>query len=368
MTEAVAYGESKGAKGFSLPDLGWRTPFDHHYEPYRDRYHPGRVAIEQRGLYTVYCEAGEVTATVAGKFMAEATVRADYPAVGDWVLLSQPNQDRRAVIHGILPRISKFGRKMAGRVSEEQIVAANIDVVFICMGLDENFNIRRLERYLAAGWESGAWPVIVLTKADLADDLDEKVCRAESAAVGADVVPVSSLTGVGLDRFRSFLSGAKTGALLGSSGVGKSTLVNYLLGWERQATGEVRQSDGRGRHTTTHRELILLPGGGVLVDTPGMRELQLMEAGHGVEGAFEDIEALAGNCRFNDCRHENEPGCAVREAVAAGVLEEGRLVSYAKLQREQAQAERRAALRLARMQKTRRKEPARGGRMQPDLE
>lgn len=361
-TEAKLNVEKKGAGAFRLAELGWRTSFECDFEPHRDQYHPGRVAVEQRGLYTVYCEAGEVTAAVAGKMMRDALLREDYPAVGDWVLLTDPGQGQRAVIHGILPRFSKFRRKVAGLVSEEQIVATNIDIVFICMGLDGNFNIRRLERYLTAGWESGALPVIVLTKSDLAHDLEEQVNRVKDVSVGADVVTISAVTGSGLDEVRACLKDGKTGALLGSSGVGKSTLINHLLGWERQVTGEVRQTDGRGRHTTTHRELILLPGGGLLVDTPGMRELQLMDAGQGLDGAFEEIQALAASCRFRDCRHQDEPGCAVRDAIAGGRLDEGRLESYVKLQKEQALADRKAALRLARLQKTRRKEPSRNGR------
>lgn len=302
-------------------------------------------------------ETGEVTATVTGKVMHQAASREDYPAVGDWVVLTPPSPDRKAQIQAILPRVSKFVRKAAGGVTEEQIVAANIDLVFICMGLDADYNLRRLERYMTVAWESGAIPVVVLTKADLCqEELDERLRGAENVAIGAEVLPVSSINGEGLEAIRNMLTsgktGALTGALIGSSGVGKSTLINHLLGFERQVIGAVRSGDGRGRHTTTYRELILLEGGGLLVDTPGMRELHLMDlAGNAVDGAFEDIEKLAQNCRFRDCQHHKEPGCAVREALRAGTLEAGRLASYEKLKREQAIIERRAAYRQSIIEK-----------------
>jgi ribosome biogenesis GTPase len=285
--------------------------------------------------------------------MHQATGREDYPAVGDWVALTPPSADYKAQIQAILPRVSKFARKAAGAVIEEQIVAANIDLVFICMGLDADYNLRRLERYLAAAWESGALPVVVLTKADLCEaELDERLRDAEAVAIGAEVLPISSINGEGLGTVKGMLTTGKTGALIGSSGVGKSTLINHLLGFERQTIGEVRTGDGRGRHTTTHRELILLEGGGLLVDTPGMRELHLMDlAGSGVEGAFEDIEQLAQNCRFRDCHHRKEPGCAVKEALRVGNLDARRLESYEKLQREQAMIERKAARRQAMLEK-----------------
>lgn len=351
--------EPCGHPSFTLRDLGWKPAFERHFEPYRGQFIPGRVTIEQRGQYTVLTEKGEASATVAGKVMHQALSREDYPAVGDWVVLSEPDSNRKTVIYGTLPRLSKFSRKVAGLVSEEQIVAANIDLVFICMGLDENYNLRRLERYLVVGWESGALPVVVLTKADVCEDLEERIRGVEEIAVGAEVLAVSSVNDVGLDGVRNLLGPGKTGALLGSSGVGKSTLINHLLGWERQATGEVRAVDGRGRHTTTYRELIVLSGGGLLVDTPGMRELQLMEAGRGVEGAFDDIEQLGEQCRFRDCRHQAEPGCAVKAAIEEGRLSASRLDNYERLQREQAMIERKAARRLAMLEKGNRKEETR---------
>lgn len=285
--------------------------------------------------------------------MYQAVGREDYPAVGDWVVLSPPSPDQKAQIQAILPRVSKFVRKAAGGVTEEQIVAANIDLIFICMGLDADYNLRRLERYLSAAWESGALPVVVLTKADLCgEELDERLLSAEAVAIGAEVLPISSINGEGLDTVKGMLTAGKTGALIGSSGVGKSTLINHLLGFERQTIGEVRTGDGRGRHTTTYRELILLEGGGLLVDTPGMRELQLMDlAGNGVEGAFDDIEQLAKNCRFRDCEHRKEPGCAVKEAIRTRNLDAGRLESYEKLLREQALVECKAARRQAMIEK-----------------
>ena len=252
--------------------------------------------------------------------------------MGDWVAV-RSDQDR-AGIHAVLPRTSAFVRPATGETSEEQILAANVDTALLVAGLDHDFNPRRIERYVASAWESGAQPVLVLNKADIVSDLDEWVARAAAIAPGVPVVALSAQTGVGLEQLASWVGPGRTVVLLGSSGVGKSTLVNALLGENRQATGEVRADDSRGRHTTTARELLVLPGGGVLIDTPGIRALKLAAGEESMAGAFADIESLAAACRFRDCRHEGEPGCAVTAAVATGTLDRARLLSWYKLERE----------------------------------
>jgi len=272
---------------------------------------------------------------VAGRMRHRAEGRVDYPAVGDWVAFRPDPDSDRATIQGVLDRKSRFVRKVAGSVVAQQVVAANVDVVLLVTALDADFNPRRLERYLVLAHESRARPVIVLSKTDLADDLDEYLREARSVA-GPDVSihTVSAPLDAGYEALRGYLEPGKTVALLGSSGVGKSTIVNRLAGEELQRTQEVRTTDGRGRHTTTHRQLILLSDGGLLMDTPGMRELQLWDVDEGVEETFSDIEELADHCRFPDCEHDREPDCAVREAVTEGRLPTERLMSYHKLRRE----------------------------------
>jgi ribosome biogenesis GTPase len=263
-----------------------------------------------------------------------ATSRGDLPAVGDWVAVRiRPGEERGAII-GILPRRSRFSRRMAGQITDEQVVAANVDVVFIVMALDGDYSPRRLERYLMLTRESGATPVVLLTKPDLGDDVAARVAETVAIAGDAGVHLVSAPNNLGLDDVAAYLAPGRTGAFLGSSGVGKSSIINRLAGAERQRTREVREADSKGRHTTTHRELIMLPGGGLVIDTPGMRELQLWDAGTGVRGTFEDVEALAAKCHFTDCRHREEPRCAVKSAVEDGTLPAPRLESYQKLQDE----------------------------------
>jgi ribosome biogenesis GTPase / thiamine phosphate phosphatase len=289
---------------------------------------PGRVARVDRGICTVLGADAVHRATVPPRFAT--------PAAGDWAVVrpAVPGGDD-AVVRALLERRTTFARQAAGEETIEQVVAANIDVVFIVSALDQRFSLRRLERYLTLGWQSGATPVIVLTKTDLCDDVDAVVLEAESIAFGLDVVAVSAETGAGLDGIRGYVSGNRTVALLGLSGAGKSTLINRLIGEERLATQDVRQ-DGRGRHTTTHRELIALPAGGVVIDTPGMRAVGLWDGdgGAGLEQTFADVEELAADCRFSDCQHDGEPGCAVAAAIEAGTLPAERLESYAKLLRE----------------------------------
>ncbi|MEW6359359.1 MAG: ribosome small subunit-dependent GTPase A [Planctomycetota bacterium] len=318
-----------------LEDLGWDGVFMAHFERFHEEgLAPGRIAREERDLYGVYWQGGEVMAEVSGKMRHDAGSRSDLPAVGDWVAMHVRPGEGRGTIHAVLPRKSSFSRKEAGVHTEEQIAAANIDTVFLVTGLDRDFNLRRIERYLTLVWDCGASPVIVLNKADLCADVAARVEQVEAIAFGVPIHAVSAVTGGGVEALRLRLSRGKTAALLGSSGVGKSTLINALLGAERQAVRDVRASDGRGRHTTTRRELILLPGGGALIDNPGMRELQMWTDEDGLSGTFADVEEIAAQCRFRNCKHQSEPGCAVRQAIAAGALDAGRLRGYQKLQRE----------------------------------
>jgi ribosome biogenesis GTPase len=296
------------------------------------------VIAQHRDRYIVAGEGGDWSAVLSGRLRHEAEAeslaeREHIPAVGDWVVAAPPEGDGSGTIRAVLPRRTAFTRKVAGDATAAQVVAANIDVALLATALPEDLNARRLERYLALAWESGAIPVVVLTKADLAADLASAIAEAATAAPGVDVVAVSAAMGSGLEQLDRFLAPGRTAVLLGSSGVGKSTLINRLLGAERLRTAAVRD-DGKGRHTTTHRELVRLANGALLVDTPGMRELQLWTADGGLGSAFADIESLAVECRFRDCEHDAEPECAVRAAVAAGMLDAERLASWHKLRRE----------------------------------
>jgi ribosome biogenesis GTPase len=295
----------------------------------------GRIALEHSRMYRVWTELGELLCEVSGRFSFEAQSREDYPAIGDWVILKARIEEEKGTIYSILPRKSKFSRKSAGQTAEEQIIAANVDTVFLVNSLNEDLNLRRIERYLLLTWESGANPVIVLSKADICEDMLEKLAAVEAISYGGvPVIPISSETMSGLGEISPFLQPGKTIALLGSSGVGKSTLINRLLGEEKQTVQEIRHADDKGRHTTTHRELVLLPNGCVLIDTPGMRELQLWESSEGLSETFSEIKELANTCRFRDCQHKDEPGCAVVEAIEQGSIDMGRLTSYNKLQKE----------------------------------
>lgn len=326
----------------SLIDLGWTDSHQLDFEPYAAAgLEPGRVSEQHRGAYVVLAEPGELRAEAAGRLSHEASGFGDLPAVGDWVALAVRPDEGAATIQAVLPRRTKFSRKVAWSATEEQIVAANVDTVFLLSSLNEDLNLRRLERYLTLGWESGARPVIVLTKRDLDPNWERRVLEVEAVAFGVPVHAISNVTGEGLDAVRAYVEPGKTIALLGSSGVGKSTLVNTLVGEEILAVQEIRESDGEGRHTTTHRQLVPLPGGGLVLDTPGMRELQLWESAEGLGETFADIEELSAECRFNDCAHVTEPGCAIRAALADGTLAHDRWESYGKLQRELAHLERR---------------------------
>lgn len=317
-----------------LERLGWNERFAASFAEHAAAGRvPGRVVLEHTHIYRVATETEEVLARVSGRLRHRAAVRPDFPAIGDWVALERVEQgDGR--IHAVLPRFSKFSRRAAGDATEEQVVAANIDVVFLVGGLDHDFNPRRIERYLVVAWESGATPVVVLNKSDLVDDPDRFADDVRSIAPAVAVHAVSARRPETLDPLRAHLGLGRTGALLGMSGVGKSTIVNTLIGQDLIKTRDVRVYDSRGRHTTTARHLIVLGDDGVLIDTPGMRELQLWDASVSLEDAFPDIDALASSCRFRDCRHAQEPGCAVRAASESRELPEGRYESYQKLAAE----------------------------------
>jgi ribosome biogenesis GTPase / thiamine phosphate phosphatase len=314
-----------------LYDYGWNEYFEKEWQQYAASVAvPGRVIADYGQKQRVVFENGETMAEWIGKRGMEE----QKPVVGDWVALEYDCTGGSAIMRSVLTRKTKFSRAAAGREVREQVLAANVDIFFLMQSLNRDFNVRRMERYLIATWESGAIPVIVLTKADCCHDTAEKTALIVQAAPGVDIHVVSAVTGQGIDGLRLYFRHGNTIALLGSSGVGKSTLINVLAGQELLPTQEIRVNDHRGRHTTTHRELFLLQGGGLVMDTPGMRELLLWETETGITEVFGDVEELAASCRFADCSHGNEPGCAVREALAAGRLQQQRWESWQKLQKE----------------------------------
>lgn len=338
----------------NLEALGWDKFFERDFQPYASNgYAAGRVASEYKHLYCVYSESGKVLGETAGRLRHEALDRGDLPVVGDWVVIRPCPESDKVTIHAVLPRKSKFIRKIAGVRTEPQIVASNIDTVFLITSLNDDFNPRRVERYLIVAWESGARPIIILSKADLCDETEERIREIRAVAGDVPVHAVSVLRREGLDELARYLKRGQTVVLLGSSGVGKSTLINHLLGREYLRVQEIREHDGRGRHTTTHRELIVLPHGGLVLDTPGMRELQLWDGEGGLHIAFADIETIASSCYFSDCRHQDEPRCAIREALADGVINTARYQSYEKLQKELTYLARKQDMRSAIAEKNR---------------
>ena len=329
----------------NLNELGWHPFYESLFGQYKeDGLVPARVSCEQKNLYQVIGETGELRAEVTGRMMHRARSRADYPVVGDWVAIEPRVEEGRATIVAVLPRRSNFSRKAvlsggnpdSGGKTDEQILAANVDTVFLVSGLDGNYNLRRIERYVTVAWDSGATPVIILNKADLCDEVDNRIDEVGEIAFGVPVHPISATKKEGFEVFDDYLQIGQTVVFLGSSGVGKSTIINSLFGSERMKTQESREDDSRGRHTTTNRELIVLPGRGVVIDTPGMREISPYGDDEGLERTFGDIEALASSCRFADCRHNGEPGCAIQRALEDGSLDRGRYDNYIKLLKEQA--------------------------------
>lgn len=298
----------------------------------------GRVVSQEKALYRVACEGGENLAEVSGRFRYETVQLSDYPAVGDYVMLHTAEDGGNAVIHRVLDRKSLFVRRAAGTARQEQVVAANIDIMFLCMSLNNDFNLRRMERYLSIAWDSGATPVILLTKADLCDCVGQQKAEVEGIAAGVDILVTSSFVEDGIAAVLPYLRSGVTASFIGSSGVGKSTLINRLAGSDRLATGGLRNDD-KGRHTTTHRELITLSSGAMVIDTPGMRELGMWGTETGIDTVFADIEVLSAQCHFSNCTHTAEPGCAIKAALSRGELTEERFASYKKLIAEKAYAE-----------------------------
>jgi ribosome biogenesis GTPase len=324
----------------TLLDLGWDPGWDAAFVTHvADGLQPARVTAAHRDAWVLATASGDRDATIAGRLRHEAIGPADLPAVGDWVGATSGAQGNGAiVIRAVLPRRTVFRRGAEdGHVVDDQVLAANVDVVLVVAGLDGDFNLRRLERYLAVAYAGGATPVLVLNKADVAVNVDGLLAAAQAVAPGTDVVALSALTGDGVAQLATrHLAPGRTAVVLGSSGAGKSTLVNALLGRTHMSTGAVREDDSRGRHTTTHRELIRLPGGALLIDTPGIRSLGVAGASGGLDPAFSDITGLAADCRFRDCRHEQEPGCAIRTALEDGRLDRDRIESHRKLEKEAA--------------------------------
>ena len=318
----------------TLERLGWNRALEEAFQPYAARgLQPGRVGIEHRGAYVVHTSLGEMWAETTGAMLHRATGKADLPCIGDWVAVHVRLREKRATIGAVLPRRTRFSRNVAGFTTDEQVLAANIDVALLVSALDADLNLRRLERYLTMAWASGASPVVVLTKADLCSDSTRAMEDVASVAIGVPIHATSAVTGQGVDELWRYLHGNRTAVLLGSSGVGKSSLINELAGEDRQEVQHLRE-DGKGRHTTTRRELLVLDRGGIVIDTPGLRELQLWDENEGLDETFAEIATLAGDCRFRDCRHEKEPGCAVVRALEQGLLEPGRYEGYKKLERE----------------------------------
>lgn len=334
--------------------LGWNSFFEAYFTQHANsELVPGRISIQHKERYLIYAEAGEVNGQVSGKFRFETNGIQDFPAVGDWVALELGDKQKPSIIHHVLERKSKFSRNVAGKKTDEQILAANIDIVFLVMGLDSDYNLRRIERYLTVAWESGARPIIILNKADKCDDAESKKHEISEIATGVEIILMNAKAGIGVELLKEILKFGTTGVLLGSSGVGKSTITNYLLGADHAKIRDIHEADDRGRHVTSHRELLLLPCGGLIIDTPGLREIQLWGGDEGILESFDDIIELSANCRFRNCKHNAEPDCAVKKALKEGKLDLSRYESYLKLQKEISYIERKHDIGAQRLEKER---------------
>jgi ribosome biogenesis GTPase len=314
----------------NLESLGWDSYFEEAFKEFPENYRPGRILARYKNSYRLLTTKGEVIGTISGKLHHKKR----YPAVGDWVMVSHWSEGKKVTIEDILPRKTKVSRKSPGKRFEEQVIVANVDSIFIVTSLNRDFNLKRIERYLAIVHESGAKPVIILNKADLCNDIPMKQEQVEALSSDVPIHVVSALDKDGIDELLPYLEIGTTVALLGSSGVGKSTLINAITGEDTLRVQDVRETDDRGRHTTTHRELHMLKNGGMVIDNPGMREIQLLNVNEGLKGTFSNIEELAALCKFKDCKHVTEPKCAVKKAVEDGTLPRERLESYNKLNRE----------------------------------
>lgn len=319
----------------NIIDLGWNNFFNQQYEQIKsEEMIPARISKEHKNIYHIFSELGEMSAELSGKYRHQVKARSDLPCVGDWVVVAPRPQEGTATIHYLLERKGCFTRKAAGDLTEEQVLAANIDIAFLVSALDNDFNLRRIERYITTVWDSGASPVIILNKIDLCDDLQDYIDRVEEVAFGIPICPISAIENAGIEKLQQYLKPKITAAFLGSSGVGKSTIINKLYGSDIFKTSAVREDDSRGRHTTSHREMIMLPEKGILIDTPGMRSVQLWSDSETLKNSFSDIEEITTRCKFNDCNHTSEPGCAVNQALEDGSLDQKRYNSYVKQQKE----------------------------------
>ena len=319
----------------SLKTLGWNSFFENQFEEYKKSgFVPGRIAVENKNNFSVLTESGEITGEVSGKLMFTAESNSKLPKTGDWVVLSVFDSGNIGIIHNVLERQTKVSRKKPGKTTDEQVIITNVDFIFIVQSLDNNYNINRLERYLATVYQSGAEPIVILSKSDLCNDVDSKIADIKKNHSNVKIIAVSSFENVGIGEITNLLEHGKTYAFLGSSGVGKSTIINKLIGEEIQKTTEVRTVDNKGKHTTTKRELIILPDKGILIDTPGMRGLKLWSADEGMSNTFNEFEEFAGQCKYSDCTHTHETGCAVIEAVNNNVIEQSRYENYLKMRKE----------------------------------
>jgi ribosome biogenesis GTPase / thiamine phosphate phosphatase len=317
---------------------GWDESWFNEFSKYKEEgLMAGRVFERNRHAYSVFTEAGLVDAELAGALLHRSDT-SELPITGDWVVLRQCMPGDVAVIQAILPRRTCFSRRAAGKAVIEQVIAANIDLLFVVCGLDQDYNLRRLERYLVAAGETGATVVVVLNKADLCDDREARVAEVQAIAPGVSVIPISAIADDPGPMLIPLIASGRTAALVGSSGAGKSTIVNRLLGFALQDTQSTREGDGRGRHTTTNRELFMLPNGGLILDSPGIRELQLWGEQSSLDTAFPEIDTLAALCNFRDCSHQREPGCEVQRALASGELDHARWNNFLKLQKELSRA------------------------------